>query len=278
MGNNIFGVNYHGVNGELEKCKKPVINIPDPPLLKTHPQYSRTMCTQFSVASAIANNLYVRHKIEVDIDQTMAALMQTLPITSNDVDSVSPLFHKKRHLLLQGLQNGNYRPTDTSRVEPKFSWKVYCKVKEVEKEIFRENKILDDKKEYVVEYSRKLHKRFPFQKEKFDENENWSKWGKWKKYNDRTLNPDDNKRPHCAYIKKQYNSLNSKHQRKAQKKRKRDPSKEEKLQLKKSARKTVFDCVNMWGFRDICPVIECDSPAIKSVYEISIRKQKIQMT
>ena len=39
--------------------------------------------------------------------------------------------------------------------------------------------------------------------------------------------------------------------------------------------KVVFECVNHWGFLDACPIIETDSPAIKSIFEVSIDKYSL---
>ena len=84
--------------------------------------------------------------------------------------------------------------------------------------------------------------------------DDWRKWDDWKKINE---DIDD---AHCAYLKAQYNSLDIDHH-KVQTATLTNPSK---------LRKRVYELVNMWGFHDVCPVIEYDSPAIKCIYEIVI--------
>ena len=75
---------------------------------------------------------------------------------------------------------------------------------------------------------------------------------------------DDIGDSHCAYIKAQFNSLDAKHAT-DQESLRTNPSKR-----RKTVRKKVYECVNLWGIHDVCPVIEFDSPAIKAIYKIQV--------
>ena len=83
---------------------------------------------------------------------------------------------------------------------------------------------------------------------------NWTNWEQWKSINGGITDS------HYAYIKAQYNSIEQKHSKK--------PTNTN--ETKEDLRKKVYECVNLWGLHDLCPIIEFDSPAITAIYEIEV--------
>ena len=84
--------------------------------------------------------------------------------------------------------------------------------------------------------------------------EDWKKWDKWKEINESIRSC------HFSYIKSQHYPMNRE------------------LGVgydTNTPEKKFFECINPWGLLDVCPIIQCDSPAIKNIYEVSISKCEI---
>ena len=56
---------------------------------------------------------------------------------------------------------------------------------------------------------------------------------------------------HCVYVRRCYISLASEH-----------------------PRKIIYECINSCGFRDPCPCVEYDSPAVIDIFEITVNDEK----
>ena len=94
-------------------------------ILKRKDEYekSRMICIQYSIASAVANHLYGREKIEVDIEYVMAALLQMF----YHADEPRPAGNPTSYSGTICIQNTRLRMEDVSNsgnTIPKCTWKV----------------------------------------------------------------------------------------------------------------------------------------------------------
>ena len=84
---------------------------------------SRMTCIQYSIASAVANYLYLREKVEVDIEYAMAALLQIFYHADQPQPAGNPASYSGKIC----LQNTRLRMEDVSssgNTIPKCTWKV----------------------------------------------------------------------------------------------------------------------------------------------------------
>ena len=86
---------------------------------------NRMICIQYSIASAVANYLYLKENVEVDIEYVMSALLQMFYRTDEPRPAGNPASYSGTIC----IQNTTLRMKDVSssgHTIPKCTWKVRC--------------------------------------------------------------------------------------------------------------------------------------------------------
>ena len=72
-------------------------------------QSSSELCVRFALAKAVANQLYVREKIDIEQDQIVICLVQALG-EQFGIDAVNPMVYNGKVLYLQDRENDLPKP------------------------------------------------------------------------------------------------------------------------------------------------------------------------